>query len=100
VEVIADGAKLVGVEGGEHAAFKAPPYYDPRALQHHRVILAAFSTSAALPAAEGSPLRIARLHWMIEESTTPRFKLQAIVTADADGMTIEAAVSLREGDQQ
>jgi hypothetical protein len=25
-------AKLVGIEGGEHAAFAHPPYYDPKAL--------------------------------------------------------------------
>ena len=44
-------AKIVGIEGGENPAFKEPPYYDPKAIQHERVILAAFSTAnvEALP---------------------------------------------------
>src|SRR5437660_562591 len=29
---------LVGIEGGESAAFNAAPYYDPRALQGKRII--------------------------------------------------------------
>ena len=34
IEITARGdAKIVGVEGGDHAAFKAPPHYDPAALQ-------------------------------------------------------------------
>jgi len=39
LEVTADSpnVKLAGVEGGEHAAFREPPYYDPAALnQPHR----------------------------------------------------------------
>ena len=36
-------AVLVGIEGGEHAAFVEPPYHDPAALQGERVILAALS---------------------------------------------------------
>src|SRR5438552_2611435 len=37
-------AKIVGIEGGEHPAFQQPPFYDPKAMQHDRVILAGFST--------------------------------------------------------
>jgi hypothetical protein len=36
--------QIVGVEGGEHPAFAEPPYYDPAALQHERIIIAAFNT--------------------------------------------------------
>src|SRR5215471_20061320 len=44
-------AKIVGIEGGEHQAFLEPPFYDPKAMQHERVIIAAFSTNepALLP---------------------------------------------------
>jgi hypothetical protein len=94
IEVTAPGAKLVGVEGGEHEAFKEPPYYDPKALQNDRVILAAFSTSAALP--QGST-RVARLHWAVEGEGKPEFKAKASVIADANGAAIEATVELREG---
>src|ERR1051325_4419258 len=31
--------QIVGVEGGESAAFAEPPYYDPAALQHERIII-------------------------------------------------------------
>src|SRR5512140_2968924 len=40
-------AKIVGIEGGEHTAFRQPPFYDPKAIQHERVILAGFSTADA-----------------------------------------------------
>src|SRR4051812_49287196 len=51
-EFWADGdVKLVGLEGGEHVAFKEPPHYDPRALTlpEPRVIVAAFNTGNDLP---------------------------------------------------
>src|SRR5690349_2445231 len=37
-------AKITGIEGGENSAFKNPPHYDPKAMQHDRVVIAAFST--------------------------------------------------------
>src|SRR5262245_59605150 len=40
-------AKIVGIEGGDHEAFREPPFYDPKAIQQERVILAAFSTQAS-----------------------------------------------------
>ena len=40
---------IVGIEGGEHAAFAKPPYYDPAALSRNRVIIAAFNTGNELP---------------------------------------------------
>ena len=39
-------AKMVGIEGGEHPAFRQPPVYDPKALQRERVVLAAFNTGS------------------------------------------------------
>ena len=32
ITATAGDVTLVGIEGGEHAAFKEPPYYDPKAL--------------------------------------------------------------------
>src|SRR5262245_47301946 len=52
-------AKIVGIEGGQHAAYREPPRYDPAALQNDRVVLAAFNTGDDLPAGR---TRIARLH--------------------------------------
>src|SRR5512145_190868 len=36
-------AKIAGIEGGEHPAFRTPPHYDPKAMQQERVIIAAFN---------------------------------------------------------
>src|SRR5436190_7063613 len=57
-----DVARIVGVEGGDHPAFAAPPYYDARALQHGRIVLAAFQTQGELPTGR---VRVARVHVMV-----------------------------------
>src|SRR5689334_1766283 len=46
--------KIVGIEGGEHAAFKQPPYYDPAAMQQDHVILGAFNTAAVAQLPSGT----------------------------------------------
>src|SRR4030095_1590218 len=53
--------KIAGIEGGAHPAFATPPYYDPKAMQQDRVILAAFTTddAAALPVGR---IRVATIH--------------------------------------
>ncbi len=98
--------KLVGVEGGEHAAYAAPPYYDPAALHADageggdgHIILAAFSTAPAdqLPAAR---TRVARLHVQITGDAAPRFeaRLTAAATANGEEITAKATVTVSEGD--
>ncbi len=51
VEVVTTGtAQFVGVAGGEHPAYAAPPYFDPAAIRSgNRVIVAAFSRDTNLP---------------------------------------------------
>src|SRR6266536_3331980 len=61
-----NAATLVGIEGGQHPAFKEPPYYDPAALNHNRVILAAFSTDASVPTTR---THVARLHMQFLRAT-------------------------------
>ena len=87
--------KIVGVEGGEHAAFKEPPYYDPAALNRNRVILAAFSTGQTLPTGR---TRVARVH--VQASGTPHYEVKLIVAASADGKEIQATVAAGQGDEQ
>ena len=97
LEFVADAqrVKLVGVEGGDHAAYREPPYYDPAALSRHRVILAAFSTSSDLPR---SATRVARLHLQITGNEKPAWEAKLMVAADAGAQKIPAAtVSLSEG---
>ncbi len=104
VEVEAlDGAhvQLVGIEGGESAAFAAAPYYDPAALMQHRVILAAFSTGkdatgdqVTLPTGR---TRIARLHLRVvgepgREEKAPQFALRVIKATNARGGWIEIGI--------
>jgi hypothetical protein len=86
---------VVGIEAGEHAAFaKTPPYYDPAAMGHQRIVLAAFSTDQDLPHGR---TRIARLHVMIDgEQPARNYAANLLVAADPDGKTIGgAAVSVQ-----
>lgn len=77
--------KIVGVEGGEHAAFTEPPYYDPKALSQDRIIIAAFDTGDDLPTGK---TRVARIHVEIIGNIAPTFDVQVIVAASADGQSI------------
>ncbi|HYO11147.1 MAG TPA: hypothetical protein VER17_19435 [Tepidisphaeraceae bacterium] len=84
---------LVGIEGGDHAAFKQPPFYDPAALRNSRVILAAFNTAADLPRGE---TRVARLHVQIQGSAAeplPQWSVKVIVASDAQGTTLPSATA-------
>ena len=68
-------ATIVGVEG----AGDKPPYYDPAALQGGRIILAAFSTDAALPSGR---VLVARVH--LQETGSPVYT-PTLMTAAAPG---------------
>ncbi len=82
--------RLVGVEGGTSEAFKKPPYYDPKALQQSRIILAAFSTDSSLPSGR---TRVARIHLQIRGHEAPEYELKLIVAGDANAKPIEAKTS-------
>lgn len=84
---------LVGVEGGEHAAFKTAPHYDPGALHEDqlkdRIILAAFNTGADLPTGK---TRVARIHVQVE-GPEPAFTVIVKAAATADGTKIQATAA-------
>ena len=86
---------IVGIEGGEHPAFKEPPYYDPAAMSHERVILAAFSTARDLPTGR---TRVARIHLQITGDVKPRYQAKPTTAAGSDGKAIPVTVSVQEGD--
>jgi hypothetical protein len=96
VEFIADPARvtLVGIEGGQDAAFKQPPYYDPKAMSGNRVILAALNTGKDLPRQK---TRVARLHLRIIGAEQPKLSAKLIVAASSNEKTIQADVSVSEG---
>ncbi|MGH7178303.1 MAG: hypothetical protein ACREJC_13060 [Tepidisphaeraceae bacterium] len=83
---------IVGVEGGDHAAYKPAPYYDPAALSQNRIIVAAFNTGADLPSER---TRVARLHMRFTSDTTPSVKLQS--SADSNGNPIAADAAIERG---
>ncbi len=90
------GVKIVGVEGGQHKAFKEAPYYDPAALANDRIIIAAFNTGRELPKGR---TRIATIHLQIIGDAEPDYELKLTVAADADAKEIPAAkISFEKGE--
>ena len=87
--------KIVGVEGGQHKAFKEAPYYDPAALANDRIIIAAFDTGSELPKGR---TRIATLHLQIIGDAEPDYDLKLSVAADADANEIPAKISFEKGE--
>jgi len=86
-KVASHNAKIVGIEGGDHAAFKQPPQYDPRAIQGERVIVAAFNIANenALPRRR---TRLATIHLEAPAGANCKFELEKFEAADAQGRRI------------
>jgi hypothetical protein len=94
VEITAPvGVKIVGVEGGQHPEFRKAPYYDPKAIQSDRLIIAAFSTAAAakLPT---SATRVLTVH--LECARTPKLEVTLKLAGDPRGQKISAEAQLSE----
>ena len=89
--------KIVGVEGGEHPAFKEAPYYDPAALMNERIIIAAFNTGADLPTTR---TRIATIHLQITGDAEPQYDLILTTAADTDGEEMAAKITLQTGEDK
>ncbi len=82
--------RIVGVEGGDAAAFAEPPHYDPAALlDGERIVLGDFSAGGELPVGR---TRIARVHLRIE-GPAPALALTLDVAGDADANAINAQTS-------
>jgi hypothetical protein len=88
-------AKIVGIEGGEHPAFAEPPFYDPKAMQHERVILAAFSTEPADKLPVGKT-RVATIHLQTGGPTPVQFETRLQTAADSKGNQISGDVAVEE----
>jgi hypothetical protein len=98
-ELKARGAdvKIVGIEGGDDAAFAGPPYYDPAALMHGRVIIAAFSTDRDLPSGR---VCVARVHVRVGGAGVPRYEVKLQVAASAGGERIAATAAVGQGESK
>lgn len=97
LKAIAGKVKIVGVEGGEHAAFQEAPYYDPAALANDRIIIAAFNTGRDLPTGR---TRIATIHLQITGAAEPQYRLELAVAGDADGGKLWAELTLEMGERR
>jgi len=87
--------KIVGVEGGEHEAFKHPPYYDPAALSNDRIIIAAFNTGQNLPSGR---TRVARIHLQVTGAVGPEYVIIVSAAATSDGEKIPARGTIAQGE--
>ena len=98
-ELKAEGADvtLVGVEGGEHPAYVEPPYYDPKANLHNRIVIAAFNTGDDLPKTRS---RVARVMVRVSGTGQPRYSAKLDVCASSDAKPINASISVMEGAAQ
>ena len=95
-EATAGDVKIVGVEGGQHAAFKQAPYYDPEAMQRERVILAAFSTADAAELPVGKT-RVATIHLQTSGDIEPQYAIKLVTSATAEGAETPATLSIEKG---
>ena len=87
--------KIVGIEGGEHPAFSQPPFYDPKAMQHERVIVASFSTAPPETLPMGKT-RVATIHFQTSSAQVPGFELKLQTAGDSQGKKIPAQASFEE----
>ena len=79
--------RIAGIEGGAHEAFKIPPFYDPKAMQQERVILAAFNTAQAAQLPTGN-IRVATVHLQYSGPQPPTFSLKLHTASDSNGKEI------------
>ena len=89
--------KIVGVEGGEHPAFKDAPYYDPAALMNDRIIIAAFNTGRDLPT---TCTRIATIHLQIPTDAEPQYELKLVTAAAANGEKLAVEIDSMKGENR
>ncbi len=93
--VTSGNAKVVGVEGGEPPAFKEAPFYDPKAIQQQRVIIAAFNTAAVEKLPTGKT-RVATIHLQVAGDGTPQCILKLTTAASTNGARISTQATVEE----
>ena len=91
------GIILVGVEGGQHAAYADAPYYDPKANLQNRIVIAAFNTGDDLPRHR---TRVARVMVRVMGAEPARYSAKLIVAASPDEKPLAASISVSEGAAQ
>lgn len=89
------GIKIVGIEGGDSKEFSQPPYYDARAMQNERVILAAFSTKGPGELPRGRT-RVATIHLLVQGAQLPSLSVKIDAAANESGTLIPVDVAASE----
>jgi len=87
--------QIVGIERGDDATFRDPPFYD-RVVERaatDRIVLASFSLSGADQLPRGR-VRIARLHVRTVGAAQPDYEARLITAGTAAGEPIAAQLSL------
>lgn len=89
LEIVADraGAKIVGVEGGDHEQFRGAPFYDPAALNGGRIVIGSLSLAEGPDLPRGE-FRAARVHFMVDDAETG-FAVKVHTAGDERGAVIE-----------
>ena len=85
-------AKIVGIEGGEAPAFREAPFYDPKAMQQERAILAAFSLESPDKLPTGKT-RVATIHLQVSGTVPLAIGIKLVTAADANGNKIAGVAS-------
>jgi hypothetical protein len=89
LNVTAGDVTLVGVEGGDHRAYRQPPYYDPAALARQRIVIAAFDLGSDLPRGK---TRVARLMVRVRGNVAPVYQARLEAAAAEDGKPVNATI--------
>lgn len=92
----AGDVRIVGIEGGGHEAFAAPPYYDERAMQHDHVIVGAFNTGEATALPVGR-VRVARIHVRVEGDRPAEYVARLQTAGDVHGEKLDVQLIIEEG---
>ena len=87
--------KIVGVEGGQSSAFREAPFYDPKAMQQERVIIAAFSTEKPENLPRGKT-RVATIHLQTVGNGRLAIRLNLQTAGDSSGNKIAATTTCEE----
>ena len=85
---------VVGVENGDHAAFKHPPAYDRNTVdrdQADRIVVASYSLNAK-PRLPTGLTRVASVHVRLDGE--PDFQLELVNAGNENGVAIPAVIQL------
>lgn len=89
---------VVGVENGASAVFDRAPYFDREAVRlgtADRIIVADYSLAPSHMLPIGKT-RIATIHVRLSGNRPASFDLRLITAANADGINVDAAISIDE----